>query len=101
MATLKHNSTLTKDEMKKYGHTCKFKGQHRPNAEEIYKKVSAKNKGRKQSIEQKLKNSINKKGTIHMTNGIKNVMIKPELEEEYLKKGFYRGRTIKRKNKNN
>ena len=54
--------------------------------------------GKKQSEYQKLKNSLNKKGTIHMTNGVDDVMIKPEREQEFVKLGYHRGRSKNRKN---
>ena len=90
--------SLTPEERKKYGHPCPYAGQSRPNADEIYKKVSISNTGKKQSEHQKLKNSLNKKGTIHMTNGINDVMIKPEREQEFIKLGYHRGRSKNRKN---
>ena len=89
--------SLTPEERKKYGHPCPYAGQSRPNANEIYKKVSISNTGKKQSDSQKLKNSLNKKGTIHMTNGIDDVMIKPEREQEFIKLGYHRGRSKNRK----
>lgn len=90
-------NTLTKDERKKHGHPCTYKGLKRPDGERIGKIVGSKLQGRKQSEKQKLQNSINKKGTIHMTNGEKDIMIKKEREQEFLEKGFYRGRSKNRK----
>lgn len=57
--------------------------------------------GKKRSEAQKLKNSLNKKGTIHMTNGKVDIMIKKEFEADYSAKGFYRGRSnyIRKNNK--
>ncbi len=56
--------------------------------------------GRKRSDSQKLKNSLNKKGTIHMTNGKVDIMIKKEFEADYSAKGFYRGRSNYRRKNN-
>lgn len=94
-STQKYYDSLTKEQkIEKYasygmlGKKCS--NEHR-------EKISKANKGRKISEEQKLKNSLNKRGTIHMTNGVVDVMIKPEFESEYLQKGFYRGRSKNRK----
>lgn len=96
--TIKYYSTLTKEEIKK---KCTSQGMlGKKQSEEAKKKISLALKGRKQSEEQKLKNSLDKKGTIHMTNGIINKMVKPELEQELLIQGFWRGRTIKKRNNN-
>ena len=97
-ATASYMQSISVEERKKFGHACTWKGQTRPNADEIGKKVSAKLKGRKQSEKQKLQNSLNKKGTIHMTNGIKDIMIKSEQEQEFINIGYYRGRSKNRKN---
>ena len=64
---------------------------------ESVEKISLKLSGRKCSEKQKLQNSLNKRNTIHMTNGVVNRMIKPELEQELLEQGFWRGRTMKKK----
>lgn len=63
-------------------------------SKESIEKIALKLHGRKQSENQKLQNSLNKQNTIHMTNGVINRMVKPELEQELLKQGFWRGRTI-------
>lgn len=57
--------------------------------------------GRKASEACKLKNSKNKKGTIHMTNGVIDIMIKKEKEQDYILLGYYRGRSKNRKEKRN
>ena len=88
-------STLTPEEKRKKCATYGMLGKHL--SEESKLKHSLATKGRKRSEEQKLKNSINKKGTIHMTNGTVDVMIKPEREEEFSQKGFWRGRSKNRK----
>ena len=36
-----------------------------------------------------------------MTNGINDVMIKPEREQEFIKLGYHRGRSKNRKRKRN
>lgn len=56
--------------------------------------------GKKHNDAQKLKNSLNKKGTIHMTNGNIDIMIKKEFEADYSAKGFYRGRSNYRRKNN-
>lgn len=63
-------------------------------SKESIEKRALKLRGRKQSENQKLQNSLNKQNTIHMTNGVINRMVKPELEQELLKQGFWHGRTI-------
>ena len=88
-------STLTPEEKRKKCATYGMLGKHL--SEESKLKHSLATKGRKRSEEQKIKNSINKKGTIHMTNGTVDVMIKPEREEEFSQKGFWRGRSKNRK----
>lgn len=93
----KHMDSLSPEEKQKFTSYGAL-GKHR--SEETKEKQRRALKGRKGSEKQKILNSINKKGTIHMTNGEKNIMIKKELESEFLARGFYRGRIIK-KNKNN
>lgn len=97
-ATAVYMQSISTEERKKFGHACPYKGQSRPNAEEIYKKVSAKTKGRKQSEEQRLQNSSNKTGCIWLTNGLEDIMIRPEKEPEFVILGYYRGRSKNRKN---
>ena len=69
-------------------------GQHWQMSDECKEKIRQANLGKKGSEQQKLKNSLNKKNTIHMTNGSINRMIKPELEQELAAQGFWRGRTL-------
>ena len=57
------------------------------------------NKGLKVSEEQKQKLSEMPKGRIHITNGEINKMIYPDELSEWETKGFYRGRTIHKHNK--
>lgn len=72
-------------------------GQHWIMSEEWKNKIRQANIGRQLTEEQKNKISINRTGTIHMTNGIVNKMINPELEKDLLAQGFWRGRTLHRK----
>lgn len=76
-------------------------GNHWKMSDECRKKISEANKGKPVSEAQKLKNSQNKKGTIHMTNGINDIMIKKEKELEYALLGYHRGRSKNRKEKKN
>ena len=95
IGTQKYYDGLSKEEkIKKYGVN---KGKTHSTSEETKLKNSQARKGKKQPESQKLKTSINKKGTIHMTNGEKDIMIKEEREQEFLDKGFYRGRSKNRK----
>ena len=73
------------------------KGRHKIVSLETKKKISMALLGKKQSEERKQMNSKNKKGTIHMTNGVTDVMIRPEKEQYYLELGYYRGRSKNRK----
>ena len=97
--TQKYYNKLTAEERK--AKCASRTGQHWNMSDEWKKKISKANKGRKCSEAWKLKNSQNKKGTIHMTNGINDVMIKPEREQEFIKLGYHRGRSKNRKKKRN
>jgi len=66
-------------------------------SEETRWKMSEAHKGRSASAYQKQLNSLNKKGTIHMTNGVRDIMVKPDLIPEYISRGFYRGRSKNKK----
>ena len=95
IGTQKYYDGLSKEEkIKKYGVN---KGKTHSTSEETKLKISQARKGKRQPESQKLKTSINKKGTIHITNGEKDIMIKEEREQEFLDKGFYRGRSKNRK----
>jgi len=88
---------LTKEE--KINKCATRQNQHWEMSEETKKKISNAKSGKKQSEEQKLLNSQNKKDTIWMTNGQQDIMIKKDLELYYLDQGFIRGRTNYKKNK--
>lgn len=94
--TQKFYDSLSKDDKIKKCATYGMLGKHQSE----YQKQHMRNvmTGKKQSEYQKLKNSLNKKGTIHMTNGVDDVMIKPEREQEFVKLGYHRGRSKNRKN---
>lgn len=96
--TQKYYDSLTAEEKRK---KCATRtGQHWVMSDEQKEKIRLANTGKIQSDEQRLKNSKNKKRTIHMTNGEVDIMIKKELEETYASQGFYRGRSkYKRKSK--
>lgn len=94
-STISYYNKLTKEEIRK---KCASRsGCHWTMSEETKEKISRSNIGRKQSEEQKIKNSERKKGTIHMTNGIKDIMIKKEFEQDYINLGYHRGRNKNKK----
>lgn len=95
VGTQKFYDSLTKEEKIK---KCATRtGQHWNMSEEAKNKISKANIGKKMPSSQKLKNSLNKKNTIWMTNGIKDIMIKSEREQEFVLLGYHKGRSKNRK----
>lgn len=95
VGTIAYYNRLTKEE--KIAKCASRTGQHWKMSDKCKEKISKATRGRKQSEAQKIKNSFNKKGTIHMTNGVIDIMIKPDKEQDYASLGFYRGRSKNRK----
>ena len=93
--TQKYFDNLSQEEKKKLYATYGAKGR-KASAQER-KKLSEKLKGRKLSEEHKELIKKQRQNTIHMTNGVKSILIKAEFEDQYIKLGYYRGRTLKKK----
>lgn len=89
-----YNNLSKEERVKKYASRA---GQHWVMSEECKNKIRQANTGRKLTEEQKIQNGLRKKGTIHMTNGITDVMIHPERAQEFIALGYYRGRSKNRK----
>lgn len=97
IATNKFNASLDPETRRKLRSKGASKRIGQKRSPETIQKLKQANLGKKCSEAQKLKNSQNKKGTIHMTNGVVDVMIRPEREQEFVSLGYYRGRSKNRK----